>query len=57
MNTLEIYSSRWKETLETLSSRPEVEYNGDEDFDESKRLVAVASVYSPFERHNPNAIP
>ena len=57
LNTLEIYSSRWTVTLETLSLRPVVEYNRDEDFDESKRLVAGAPVYSPFVRHNPNAIP
>ncbi len=31
-------------------------YNRDDQFDESKRLVAGAPVYSPFVRHNPDAI-
>jgi len=56
LNTLDIYSNRWTEALETLSSRPVVQYNRDEDFDESKRLVAGGPVYSPFVRHNPDAI-
>ena len=56
LSTLEVYSNRWKETLETLASRPIVQYNRDDEFDESKRLVSGASVYSPFVRHNPNAI-
>lgn len=56
LNTLEIYSDRWKETLETLSSRPLIRYNRDEDFDETKKLVSDAPVYSPFVRHTPNAI-
>lgn len=57
LNTLEIYSRRWKETLETISSRPLISYNRDEDFDESKRLVADAPVYSPFVRQKPKPIP
>jgi len=52
LNTLEIYSNRWTEALETLSSRPAVQYNRDADFDESKKLVSGAPVYSPFVRHN-----
>lgn len=56
LNTMEVYSNRWTEELETLSSRTVVQYNRDEDFDETKRLVSGAPVYSPFVRHNPNAI-
>ena len=52
LSTLESYSSHWIETLQTRSSRPLVRYNRDEEFDETKRLVAGASVYSPFVRHN-----
>lgn len=57
LTTLEAYSNRWMESLETLSSRPVIQYNRDEDFDETKRLVSNASVHSPFVRHNPDAIP
>ena len=56
LNTLDIYSGRWTRALETLSSRPLVPYNRDTDFDESKRLVADAPVYSPFIRHDPDAV-
>jgi NAD(P)H dehydrogenase (quinone) len=57
LSTLKTYSNRWTETLRTLSSRPLVQYNHDEDFDETKKLVSGAPVYSPFVRHNPNATP
>ena len=57
LNTLEVYSNRWTETLETLSSRNLVQYNRDEDFDESKKLDSGAPIYSPFVRHNPDPIP
>ena len=56
LNTLEIYSRRWTDALAQLASRPAVPFNRDEDFDESKRLVADAPVYSPFVRQNPNTI-
>lgn len=56
LSTLEAYSNRWTEALETLSSRPSVQYNRDEEFDETKKLISDAPVYSPFIRHNPNAI-
>ena len=56
LSTLETYSNRWTKALETLSSRPLVQYNRDEDFDNTKQLVSDAPVYSPFVRHNPNAI-
>jgi NAD(P)H dehydrogenase (quinone) len=57
LTTLEAYSNQWTDSLETLASRPVVQYNRDEDFDESKRLVSGAPVYPPFVRHNPKAIP
>jgi hypothetical protein len=41
--------------MKTLSSRPLVLYNHDENFDETKRLISGAPVYSPLVRHNPNA--
>jgi len=56
LSTLDIYSNRWAATLETLSSRPLIQYNSDHDFDNTKRLVSGAPVYSPFVRHNPNAV-
>lgn len=52
LNTLEVYSSQWTASLETLSSRAVVQYNHDNDFDESKRLIKNAPVFSPFVRHN-----
>ena len=55
LNTLEVYSNRWTKTLETLSSRPIIQYNRDDDFDDTKRLVPDAPVYSPFVRHDPDA--
>jgi len=57
LSTLDTYSNGWAATLETLSSRPLVPYNRDQDFDETKRLVPGAPVYSPFVRHTPQAIP
>lgn len=55
LNKLEIYSNRWTEVLGSLTSRPGVQYNCDEDFDETKRLVPSSQVYSPFIRHKPDA--
>jgi len=57
LSTLDTYSKRWAAVLETLSSRPVIAYNRDHDFDETKRLVSGAPVYSPFVRHRPDAIP
>jgi NAD(P)H dehydrogenase (quinone) len=56
LSTLETYSNSWAEALETLSTRPSVKYNRDEEFDETKRLMSDAPVFSPFIRHNPNVI-
>ena len=57
LSTLELYSGRWEGALETLHSRPVVQYNRDEDFADTKRLVADAPVYSPFVRQSNNPIP
>lgn len=57
LSTLETYVNRWAATLETLSTRPMIQYNRDHEFDETKRLVSGAPVYSPFVRHTPGAIP
>jgi NAD(P)H dehydrogenase (quinone) len=56
LNTLEVYSDRWKDALQKLPSRPLIPFNRDEDFDETKKLVSDAPIYSPFVRHNPNAV-
>ena len=56
LSTLDVYSSRWAETLKSLSSRPTIQYNRDQDFDESKRLLDGAPVYSPFIRHDPEVL-
>jgi NAD(P)H dehydrogenase (quinone) len=57
LSALDIYSNRWVETLETIASRPLVQFNRDTDYDETKRLLPGAPVYSPFIRQNPDAIP
>jgi len=56
LSTLDAYSKCWVAVLETLSSRPLVQYNRDHDFDETKRLRSEAPVHSPFVRHKPDAI-
>lgn len=57
LSTLETYTNRWAATLDGLSTRPLVQYNRDHEFDDTKRLVPGAPVYSPFVRHTPDAIP
>jgi len=57
LSTMDTYSDRWAETLGTLSSRPLVPYNRDADFDDKKRLVPGAPVFSPFVRQTPDAVP
>ena len=52
LSAMEVYSRRWAETLEKLSERPCVQYNSDDQFDDSKRLVPGAPVYSPFVRQD-----
>jgi NAD(P)H dehydrogenase (quinone) len=56
LSTLDAYANRWTSALETLTSRPLVPYNRDSDFDETKRLLPDAPVYSPFTRHKPDAV-
>lgn len=53
LSTLESNFNTWAEAIETLSTRPLVSYNRDTDFDDSKRLVAEAPVFSPFIRQHP----
>lgn len=57
LSTLQTNTNHWATALETLSSRPLIQYNRDHDFDDTKRLVAGAPVYSPFVRQMPNAVP
>lgn len=54
LSTLETYSKRWETTLGALSSRPQIQYNRDQEFDEKKQLIPNAPVHSPFVRHSPN---
>lgn len=56
LSTLEANFNTWTEALGALSARPLIQYNRDTDFDDSKRLVSGAPVYSPFIRQNPNAV-
>lgn len=48
------YINQWSDTLDNLGSRKVTRFNRDSDFDESKRLVPDAPVYSPFISHQPN---
>jgi len=57
LSTLDTYSERWSVALETLSSRPLVRYNRDQDFGEDKRLIPGAPEHSPFVRHRRDSIP
>ena len=57
LSTLDSYSSRWERVLQTIPSRPVVRYNRDEDFDDTKRLLPGAPVYSPFVRQDPDPTP
>lgn len=52
LSTLDRYSNSWMEALQQLDARSVIAYNRDEDFDQTKRLVANAPVYSPFIRHD-----
>ena len=45
------YTQRWEDQLAQISDRPTVRYNRDNEFDETKRLVQQAPVYSPFVSH------
>ncbi len=56
VSTLNTYSKNWEAVLGSLSSRPMISYNRDTDFDERKRLVPDAPVYSPFIRHTPDVV-
>ena len=56
LSTLEIFSNQWRETLNTLESRPQIQYNHDDDFPDNKSLRPDAPVYSPFVRQNPKLV-
>lgn len=56
LSTLDAYANRWTSALETLTSRPLVPYNRDNEFDETKRLLPDAPVHSPFTRHKSDAV-
>ncbi len=51
LSTIDAYTNRWAETLGSLSDRSLVPYNRDTEFDDQKRLLPDAPVYSPFIRH------
>ena len=55
-STLQTYLDRWSQTIESLDSRPFIRYNHEDEFDDSKRLRPGSGVYSPFVRHNPDAV-
>lgn len=52
-STIDTYTQRWQSTLRALPDRPLIPYNRDTDFDDTKRLVDGAPVYSPFIRQDP----
>lgn len=53
-NIMDNYFKQWKSSLDTLNERPTLKYNNDNEFDDSKKLIAHSPVYSPFVRHNPD---
>jgi NAD(P)H dehydrogenase (quinone) len=57
LSALDTYANSWADALQTLASRPSVQYNRDTDYDKTTRLVADAPVYSPFIRQNPDVMP
>jgi NAD(P)H dehydrogenase (quinone) len=57
LSMLDTYTNRWAATLGSLDTRPLIPYNSDDEFDQTKRLVPGAPVYSPFIRQRTNAIP
>lgn len=56
LSTIETYKERWRDAVGSLSSRPMIPYNRDEEFDDTKRLLPDAPVFSPFVRQNPDSI-
>ena len=54
LSEVERYMNQWEDVLGGLGSRKVTPFNRDTDFDESKRLVPDAPVYSPFVSHKSN---
>lgn len=54
LSDIDRYINQWGDTLDSLENRKITPFNRDTDFDENKRLVANASVYSPFISHQSN---
>lgn len=50
------FTGRWKDQLATLSVRPKIPYNRDDEFDERKRLRPEAPSFSPFISHTPETL-
>jgi len=54
MSDLDRYKKHWTDTLNSIDAQKAIPFNRDTDFDESKRLVPDAPVYSPFISHQSN---
>ena len=54
LSDLDRYAERWAGVLSTLDERRVTPFNADTEFDDNKRLVEGAPVYSPFVAHAPN---
>lgn len=54
LSDLDRYINQWGDTLDSLEVRKITPFNRDSDFDECKRLVPDAPVYSPFISHQSN---
>ena len=52
-NQIAQITSEWRSILDGLERRPFIQYNGDADYDEDKRLRSDAPSHSPFVRHTP----
>lgn len=52
---LDAKAARWEAALASLSERPMIRYNRDDDFDARKRLRPDAPTHSPFIRQAPKA--
>jgi NAD(P)H dehydrogenase (quinone) len=51
LSDLDRYINQWGHTLENIEDRTVIPFNKDDDFDDRKRLLADAPVYSPFVSH------
>lgn len=54
LSSIDRYTQLWGDTLDRLEGRKVIPFNKDTEFDESKRLVSGAPVYSPFISHQSN---